>query len=78
MFTDMFGMHRILPDRFTNSGGGGVTSSDWPSDRATDHCPMLFVHSRMVRHRSDGPSLCSEAPPSFLLYELEVKGKMCC
>ena len=25
------------------------TNSDGPSDRATDHPPMLFVHSRMVR-----------------------------
>ena len=32
--------------------GSLTVRSDW----ATDHCPMLFVHSRMVRHRSDGPS----------------------
>ena len=36
---------------------GGFTYSDGLSDRATDHCPMLFVHSRKVRHRSDGPLL---------------------
>ena len=37
--------------------GGCFSNSDGPSDWATDHRPMLFVHSRMVRHRSDGPSL---------------------
>ena len=32
--------------------GGGVFHYDGPSDRSTDHCPMLFV-----RRRSDSPSL---------------------
>ena len=35
----------------------GCTNSDGPSDWATDHCPMLFVHGRMVRHRSNGLSM---------------------
>ena len=35
----------------------GCTNSDGPSDWATDHSPMLFVHGRMVRHRSDGLSM---------------------
>ena len=35
----------------------GCTNSDGPSDWVTDHCPMLFVHGRMVRHRSNGLSM---------------------
>ena len=27
-----------------------------------DHCSMLFVHSRMARHRSDDPSLLVKHP----------------
>ena len=43
--------------------GGCFTHSVGPSDEATDHCPLLFVHSRMVRHQSNGPSLLVEYPP---------------
>ena len=43
--------------------GSCFTNSDGPSDQATDHCPMLFVHSRMVRPKSDSPSLLVKQPP---------------
>ena len=33
-----------------DSLGGCFNKHDGLSDRATDHLPMLFVHSRMVRH----------------------------
>ena len=38
------------------SGGGGWVSLTVTCP-LTDHCPMLFVHSKMVRHRLDGRSL---------------------
>ena len=33
------------------------------TDRPTDHPPMLFVHSIMVRPQSDGPSLLVKHSP---------------
>ena len=36
---------------------GVFTKSGGLSAQATDHYPMLFVHSRTVHHQSDGPSL---------------------
>ena len=48
--------------------GGCFTNSDGPSDRATDHRPMLFVHNRMVRPESDSPSLLVKQPPGAKLF----------
>ena len=36
---------------------------DGPSDRATDHPPMLFVHCRMVRRPVGRPSCLLKHPP---------------
>ena len=49
--------------RQVKESGGCFTNSDGLSDRATDHPPMLFVHSRMVRPQSDSPSLLVTQPP---------------
>ena len=53
---------------------GRFKNSDGPSDRASDHRPMLCVHSRTVRHpvgrsvaSSDGPSLLVPPPPAGAL-----------
>ena len=35
-------------------------------DQVTDHRPMLYVHSRMVRPKSDSPSLLVKQPPGQL------------
>ena len=43
--------------------GGCFTNSDRLSDRATDHPPMLFIHSRMVRRPVGQSVAVSETPP---------------
>ena len=43
--------------------GECFTNSSGPYDWIMDHRPMLFVHSRMVCHPSDSPSLLVKHPP---------------
>ena len=48
------------------NAGGCFTNSNGLSDRATDHPPMLFVHSRMVR-RPGGQSVAVSGTPPWVL-----------
>ena len=63
--------------RPANPAGGYFTNSDAPSDRPTDHRPMLFVHGRMVRHWSDGPLLLV-TPPPHLFSDCKGSIHFCC
>ena len=58
-FSPFFRLVSVLSQAPFPSNDQGVCFNEQvgPSDRAADHPPMLFVHSRMVRRRSDSPSL---------------------
>ena len=64
-------------------GGGAVSLTiSGPSDRVTDHCPMVFFHNRTVRRpvgrsvaRSDGPSLLVYQPPVSWLSRIQCHSK---
>ena len=43
------GVHQLVSTKAIVILGGCFKKRDGPSDRATDHRPMLFVHSIMVR-----------------------------